>query len=213
MLGDDIVDLGCRPQAHTSLLWLSPPETEGWLLPQAHANSPSESAYDAETPRRILIIDDNAAIHDDFRKVFCPAPDNRALDALEAELFGEESPVVLPRANFIVDTALQGYEGYQKVLSALESGQPYALAFVDMRMPPGWDGVKTILHILAKDPLLEVVICSAYSDYSWHEVVHRVNRPGLRLLRKPFERRNVLELAWMLSEKCLLRRHNETSSP
>ena len=213
MLGADIVALGCRTPAHPGWLWLSPSEMAGGPLPQAHASSPSDGAYDAETPRRILIIDDNAAIHDDFRKVFCPTPDNRALDALEAELFGEESPAVLPKANFIVDTALQGYEGYQKVLSALQSGQPYALAFVDMRMPPGWDGVETILHILAKDPLLEVVICSAYSDYSWHEVVHRVNRPGLRLLRKPFERQDVLELAWALSEKCLLRRSTEKPSP
>ncbi|HEX2573349.1 MAG TPA: hypothetical protein VH877_27620 [Polyangia bacterium] len=194
-------------------LWLSPPEAGGEFVPEAGASRASDGAYDTEAPRRILVIDDNAAIHDDFRKVFCPTPDNRALDALEAELFGEESPADLPKTHFIVDTALQGYEGYQKVLSALKSGQPYALAFVDMRMPPGWDGVETILHILADDPLLEVVICSAYSDYSWHEVVHRVNRPGLRLLRKPFDRQDVLELAWMLSEKCLLSRRHEKPSP
>jgi CheY-like chemotaxis protein len=186
---------------------------EGEFASEAGANSPSDGTYDAEVPRRILIIDDNAAIHEDFRKVFSPTPDNRALDALEAELFGEESLAALPEMNFIVDTALQGYEGYQKVLSALESGQPYALAFVDMRMPPGWDGVETILHILAKDPLLEVVICSAYSDYSWHEVIHRVNRPGLRLLRKPFDRQDVLELAWTLSDQCLRRRRNEKLPP
>ncbi|HEX2569978.1 MAG TPA: hypothetical protein VH877_10515 [Polyangia bacterium] len=170
--------------------------------------SPAD-AGDPEDVRRILVIDDNADIHNDFRQVLCSRPEHRDLDALEAELFGEESPTAPSETHFIVDTALQGYEGYQKVLAALKSGQPYALAFVDMRMPPGWDGVETILHIIAQDPLLEVVICSAYADYSWHEVVHRVNRPGLRLLRKPFNPQDVTELALSLSEKCL---HNRRSA-
>jgi YesN/AraC family two-component response regulator len=73
-------------------------------------------------------------------------------------------------------------------------------------MPPGWDGVETIVRMLEKDPDLEVVICSAYSDYSWHEVIRRVNRPGLRLLKKPFESKDVLDLAWSLTTRWLRRR-------
>ena len=205
--------LECRLPMYLTSHWLMPSAMDGGPQSGACAGPSPEDAGDDETIRRILIIDDNADIHHDFRQVLCSTPKPSDLDALEAELFGEENPVALPETRFVVDTALQGYEGYQKVLATLQSGQPYALAFVDMRMPPGWDGVETILHILDKDPLLEVVICSAYSDYSWHEVVHRVNRPGLRLLRKPFNPQDVLELALTLSEKCLRSRRNEGQSP
>jgi CheY-like chemotaxis protein len=214
MLTDENSHLECRrPPRSLTAHWLAPPAMDGEPQSGAGASPSPEDAGDAEATRRILIIDDNADIHNDFRQVLCSTPRHGDLDALEAELFGEESPAARPETHFVVDTALQGYEGYQKVLAALQRGQPYALAFVDMRMPPGWDGVETILHIIARDPLLEVVICSAYSDYSWHEVVHRVNRPGLRLLRKPFNPQDVLELAVTLSEKCLRSRRNEGQSP
>jgi CheY-like chemotaxis protein len=213
MLTDDNLHPGPHPRRHLAPHSLTPAAMGGEPGSGAGASRSPGSAGDTEDVRRILVIDDNADIHNDFRQVLCSTPKYRALDALEAELFGEQLPAAPPKAHFAVDTALQGYEGYQKVLAALESGQPYALAFVDMRMPPGWDGVETIRHILAKDPLLEVVICSAYSDYSWHEVVHRVNRPGLRLLRKPFNPQDVLDLALTMSEKCLRSRRDQGSLP
>ena len=58
--------------------------------------------------------------------------------------------------------------------AALERGQPYAMAFVDMRMPPGWDGLKTIEELWKVDPDVQVVICSAHTDYDWSEVVERL---------------------------------------
>jgi FixJ family two-component response regulator len=72
-------------------------------------------------------------------------------------------------------------------------------------MPPGWDGVETAARIWEVDAEISIVICSAYSDYSWHEVVRRLNRPALRLLQKPFETSEVLELAWSLTSKRLRR--------
>jgi CheY-like chemotaxis protein len=165
-------------------------------------------------PRRILVVDDNPSIHDDFRKLLCPAPTSVSLSELEVALFGASDGPASSSArarsgSFQVDVASQGQEGLEMVVRARRSGRPYALAFVDMRMPPGWDGVETIARMLEKDPDLEVVICSAYSDYSWHEVIRRVNRPGLRLLRKPFESKDVLELAWSLTTRWIRRRSGQ----
>ncbi len=90
-------------------------------------------------------------------------------------------------ARFEVDSAFQGKEGLQKVQAALAEGDPYALAFVDMRMPPGWDGIETIGHLWEADPQLQVVICTAYSDYSWNDMHrHLGNSDSLLILKKPF---------------------------
>ncbi|WP_394822093.1 response regulator [Pendulispora albinea] len=160
-----------------------------------------------EGPRRILVVDDNAAIHEDFRKVLCPLPADPSLGSLESALFGGGGPVPQrdPTLEYVVDYASQGQAGYDMVVRARERGRPYALAFVDMKMPPGWDGVETIKHMIGKDPDLEVVICSAYSDYSWHDVIRRLNRTGLRLLKKPFDSKDVLDLAWSLTSRWLRR--------
>src|SRR2546425_7506310 len=94
--------------------------------------------------RRILIVDDNDAIHADFRKAMGGDVSSSKLAAMEAELFGEAQPTA--GACFEIDSAHQGREGLEKVEAALKDGRPDAMGFVDMRMPPGWDGVggKTI---------------------------------------------------------------------
>jgi diguanylate cyclase len=156
--------------------------------------------------RRVLVIDDNAAIHADFRKVLNGAPveGDAALDLLESELLGGEAASSTPQ--FDLDVAFQGEEGVRKAEQAIQQGRPYALAFVDMRMPPGWDGVKTIEHLWQVDPSLQVVICSAHSDYEWNEVVARLNfSDKLLILRKPFEPIEVQQCASALCQKW----HNE----
>ena len=89
---------------------------------------------------------------------------------------------------------------------AKRSGRPYALAFVDMRMPPGWDGIETAANMWKEDPDLEIVICSAYSDYSWNDAIRRLRRPDLRLLMKPFQSKDVLDLAWSLTGRWMRRK-------
>jgi CheY-like chemotaxis protein len=156
--------------------------------------------------RRVLVIDDNAAIHEDFRKVLngMPSDDHAVLDLLEAEVLGGTAAPSTPQ--FELDTALQGQEGVRMAQAAVDSGRPYALAFVDMRMPPGWDGVETIEHLWKVDPSLQVVICSAHSDYEWNEVVARLNYSDqLLVLRKPFEPIEVQQCASALCQKW----HNE----
>ena len=154
--------------------------------------------------RRILIIDDNASIHADFRKVLGAQTEHSAqaaLDVLEANLFGGDA-AVSTRPNFEIDSAHQGKEGVAMVHQALSEGRPYAMAFVDMRMPPGWDGLKTIERLWATDPQVQVVICSAHTDYDWSEVVQRLGHSEkLLVLRKPAEPIEVMQCATALCRK------------
>lgn len=163
----------------------------------------NDQAMSAQTSpnRRILVIDDNHAIHDDFRKILCSSARSDALSDQEAELFGE--PVAKAcSARFQLDSALQGKEGLDLVGRALAAGQPYAMAFVDVRMPPGWDGIETTSRIWEVYPDLQVVICTAYSDYSWDEMITKVGQSDrLVILKKPFDNVEVLQLANALTAK------------
>ncbi len=153
---------------------------------------------------RILLIDDNAAIHGDFRKVLGAEAGDLArneLAVLEADLFGEARKAPT-RPNFEIDSAYQGQEGVEMARNAIAEGFPYAMAFIDMRMPPGWDGLQTIEALWAVDPDVQVVICSAHTDYDWSEVVERLQHSDrLLVLRKPAEPIEVLQCATALSRK------------
>jgi diguanylate cyclase len=154
---------------------------------------------------RVLLVDDNAAIHGDFRKVLTAADElgTQTLARLEADLFGEKQSAGA-RPNFEVDSAHQGKEGVAMARAALERGEPYAMAFIDMRMPPGWDGLRTIEELWKVDPDVQVVICSAHTDYDWSEVVERLNHSDkLLVLRKPAEPIEVLQCATALTRKWL----------
>ena len=160
---------------------------------------------------RILIIDDNRAIHDDFRKILGSASDlPNKLSALEGSLFGAE--VSHPRMPvFQIDSAFQGQEGLDMIEKSLQENNPYAMAFVDVRMPPGWDGVETTSRIWQKYTDLQVVICTAYSDYSWEEMLKRLGYSDrLVILKKPFDNIEVSQLAISLTEKWRLIPAGET---
>ena len=152
--------------------------------------------------RRVLVVDDNAAIHEDFRKILGGNTESSAeLLAAERLLLGEAAPGVA-RPAFEIDTALQGQEGVARVRHALEEERPYSMAFIDMRMPPGWDGLETILRLWELDPHVQVVICSAHSDYDWTEVVARLDHSDkLLVIKKPFEPIEVLQCANALTRK------------
>jgi signal transduction histidine kinase/PleD family two-component response regulator len=161
---------------------------------------------------RVLVIDDNPAIHADVRKILAPQVSATAasLDELEAELLGTAPAPQRGQPSFIVDSAHQGREGLQHVVKALATGTPYAMAFVDMRMPPGWDGVETTLELWKVAPDLQIVICTAYSDYSWDEMLAKLgNSDRLVILKKPFDTIEVLQLANALTEKWNLLRQTK----
>jgi signal transduction histidine kinase len=156
---------------------------------------------------RILIVDDNPSMHDHFRKVL--KGDLRAgpqLRQAEASLIGEE--VARARElDFDLSSAYQGEEALEKVRQNLQSGKPYAMAFIDVRMPPGWDGVETVKKLWETDPELQVVICTAYSDYSWEQMLERLGfSDNLVILKKPFDNVEVIQLAFAFTKKWELKR-------
>ncbi|MGC9942310.1 MAG: response regulator [Verrucomicrobiota bacterium] len=157
----------------------------------------------ATNNRRILIIDDNGAIHEDFRKILSRGKiQTNDLDAAEAALFGDSVQAQIQFPEFEIDSAFQGQEGLALIEKSLEEERPYAMAFVDVRMPPGWDGVETTAKIWQKYPDLQVVICTAYSDYSWEEMLKKFGYSDrLVILKKPFDNIEVLQLAVSMTEK------------
>jgi len=170
------------------------------------------SQTDIPRNRRVLIIDDQESIHEDFRKILGgPHSRSEALGEAEAAFFGEtDSQSNLHLDVFELDFALQGQEGYELVRKAKQENRPYAVAFVDMRMPPGWNGIETISHLWQECPELQVVICTAYSDYSWEETIERLGQTDrLLILKKPFDNIEVRQLADALIEKWHLARRAE----
>ena len=163
---------------------------------------------DQNQNRRILIIDDNQAIHDDFRKILGNG-DNGANGMAEAEtaMFGF-TPLTGPvTAHFEIESAFQGVAGLACVEHALAAGRPYAMAFINVRMPPGWDGIETTERIWKVDPELQIVICTAYSDYSWSDAIAKVGQSDrLVILKKPFDNIEALQLALALTNKWHLSR-------
>ncbi len=158
-------------------------------------------------PHRILVIDDNPEIHADFRKVLMArVSGSEALAEAESLLFGDRPTAARPVA-FTVDVASQGEDGLALVQRAIAEGRPYAAAFVDMRMPPGWDGLETIERLMPADPQLQLVICTAYSDYSWQQLAQQLGSPDrLLILKKPFDPIEILQLAHALGAKWTLAR-------
>jgi PAS domain S-box-containing protein len=156
-----------------------------------------------EPNHRILVIDDNQAIHDDLRKILLGEVEiQERLQDDEELLFGQH---VTPIVKFEIESAYQGQEGLAKLEEALSQGRPYALAFVDIRMPPGWDGVETIARLWQRYADLQVVMCTAYSDYAWSDIQRRLGRPeNLLILKKPFDNIEVIQLAHALTRKWLV---------
>jgi signal transduction histidine kinase len=159
------------------------------------------------TNRRILVVDDNPAIHQDLRKILAPEAPSSKLTRLEDALFGAAPPAFEPCQ---LDSAFQGEEGIEKARLATIDGRPYAMALVDMRMPPGIDGLRTIEAIWRYDREIHIVVCTAYSDATWEELFARFGASDrLLFLKKPFDTAEVCQLATSLIEKWRLARNVE----
>lgn len=169
-----------------------------------------------EKNRRILLVDDNQSIHEDFRKILSPADASQAAGLMDARaaFLGASSPAPSTgQPTFELDSALQGQAAHEMVRVAIGEGRPFALAFVDMRMPPGLNGIETIAAIWNVDPAIQVVLSTAYSDFTWVEVKAGVGRTeGLHLLRKPFHHSQVRQFAGVLARKWQLERREPQSS-
>jgi two-component system, sensor histidine kinase and response regulator len=174
-----------------------------------------KDAIMAESRKRILIVDDNAEIHEDFRKILLPARKNKDSEtlSLEKELFGGDEGAKPANQelsiSYRIDDALQGEEAIEMVERADRQGDPYALAFMDVRMPPGIDGIETIRRIWEKHPMLEVVICTAYSDYSWDQMLLKLGfSDHLLFIKKPFDGVAIKQIALSLTTKWEANRKN-----
>jgi len=116
--------------------------------------------------RRVLIVDDLPSIHEAFRLTLGPPGKKGGLNELEKLLFEARPGSSATLSAFELTSAYQGQEGLELAHAALDREQPFGVAFVDMRMPPGWDGLRTIEELWKLDARLQVVICTAYADYA-----------------------------------------------
>lgn len=167
---------------------------------------------------RILIVDDEKDIHTDFDKILSPfrfTPLDKELLSIEAQIFDEAPKQPLhpaSRVEYQIDNALRGEAALELIAAAKEAGRPYALIFTDVRIPPGIDGVQLVSKILEMAPDTQVVIVTAFSDYTWEELVGFFGwTDRLLILRKPVDPITVKQVALMLTRKWTseleLRRH------
>ncbi len=179
---------------------MTAPSVKNELAAAGQEPAPASGVH-ASVNARILVVDDTKAIHDDFRKILVTRENGSAMDAAEVALFGEAKEVSFGK-KFDLDSAFQGKEALALVEEAVRQKRRYSMAFVDVRMPPGWDGIETTQKLWEADPDLQIVICTAYSDYSWDDMIAKIgNSDRLVILKKPFDTVEVLQLANALTEK------------
>lgn len=152
--------------------------------------------------KRILIVDDLVSIQEDFRKILsAPVATLSSVPGLAdfapQLVNGEPS-----RCHYPLAFASQGDEALLAVETAEASGAPFAAVFLDVRMPPGIDGVETAQQLLSRHPRLQVALCTAYTDYSFAELSTRFSaNPNLLIMKKPFDPAEVLQVACMLTHR------------
>jgi len=163
-----------------------------------------------QSKTRILLVDDNQAIHEDFKKILEIQNTDHHFNALESELFGKKDKESHSAHSYVIDSAFQGEDALELVKKSVYDHNPYAVAFVDVRMPPGWDGIVTIKKLWEVDPNIQMVICTAYADYSWKQIVQELeNSNNFLILKKPFDVIEIRQLAASLTLKWTLQQEVE----
>lgn len=161
---------------------------------------------------RILIVDDTPSIHEDFKKILM-SWDNSGddLSNMADSLFGKSKEKhVFHGISYELESAYQGEEALKMIEKAEQEGDGYSLVFMDVRMPPGQDGIKTIEKIWQQYPNMEVVICTAYSDYSWMDIVEILGPSDhLLVLKKPFDADEAQQMALAMTKRSEKTRNNE----
>jgi serine phosphatase RsbU (regulator of sigma subunit) len=162
--------------------------------------------------KRILLVDDNAAIHEDFKHILMAgrsSPDDEKA-ILEHELFSDSETLSMKNLPlYQIDDSFQGEEAIAMVDAADREGVPYAVIFMDVRMPPGMDGIQATSEIWKRHPNVEVVICTAHSDYSWNDIQRTFgNTDHLLFIHKPFDSVTIKQTALTLCTKWELDRQN-----
>ena len=156
-------------------------------------------------PLRILVADDEEPVLDAYREIFAgvsTTAETGAFRELRAKLLGSTAPNPAPAALFEVEYCRGAELAVAAVQAALAAGRPFSVIFLDMRMPPGPDGTWAAAGIREIDPLVDVVIVTAYSDIDPWLITERVP-PAEKLfyLQKPFHPHEIRQLAVALGRK------------
>ncbi|MEM4248071.1 MAG: response regulator [Candidatus Nanoarchaeia archaeon] len=164
-----------------------------------------------ERNNRIIVVDDQQDLCDQLAKLLLRSgKKNETLSLVQqmrAKLLGatvesDEAEMQSDEQSYIVDTALQGEQAFEMIKKANLAGVPYAVAFIDMRMPPGWDGMKTAKCIREIDKDIEIVIMTAYADHDQKQIADTVGTPEkLLYIKKPFQAEEIYQLALSLTSK------------
>jgi len=152
---------------------------------------------------RVLIIDDEEIVRDNIEEILIPKrlQQNEMISNASSILFGEvdeDEKIISTSSNgnipaFFVDKAINGMEGVEKIKKSIEYNNPYAVIFLDMRMP-GWDGLETAMHIREVDTKVEIIIVTAYSDKSIEEIVSKLGQ-NVGYHCKPYASEEILQIA------------------
>ena len=149
---------------------------------------------------RVLIVDDQEEIHNDFAEMLASGFGKRATDDLAAAFVAQSDKPVLPQ--FELSHATSGEEACAMVKAGKESNCPFALAYIDIRMPPGTDGIETVRQIRQFEQDIEIVIMTAYSDKTLPEIVNDMALlHKLLYIRKPFSREEIQQITLSLTGK------------
>ncbi len=158
---------------------------------------------------RILIVDDQEDLREQLGRLLVssgqPNKTSTLVQSMRERLMGIEdekqvAPKIVPQ--YDIDTAGQGKEAFEMVQAAIDNKAPYAVIFTDMRMPPGWDGLKTAKKIREIDKHIEIVIMTAYADHTQSTIAAEVGMPEkLLYIKKPFQTEEIFQLAMSLTAK------------
>jgi signal transduction histidine kinase/DNA-binding response OmpR family regulator len=164
-----------------------------------------------ERNRRILVVDDQQDLREQLAKLLLRSGKKNEtmslVQQMRSKLLGETAEIFSDAAegddqSYVVDTAGQGEIAFEMVKKANEKDEPYALMFLDMRMPPGWDGLKTAKAIRDADRNIEIVIMTAYADHDQKQIADTVGTPEkLLYIKKPFQAEEIYQLALALTTK------------
>ncbi|MBT4090177.1 MAG: hybrid sensor histidine kinase/response regulator [Deltaproteobacteria bacterium] len=165
---------------------------------------------------KILIVDDEESVRDAYRSVF-KQMNGRSLVEQELKsdadaLFGVQSAGCdesVDRFQVVLHTAEEGEEGIKVVKESIKDGFPFSVAFIDMRMPGGMDGLETAHHILAIDSRIELVFVTAYSDYTLEEIGRFIGKSRFFILKKPFDVQEIMQMAETLALRWETERERE----
>ena len=161
-------------------------------------------------PHRILIADDTPALHEAYRNIFAVEIDELAAIPGLAKFAPElTTPAAAAGPTYALTHVQQGEEAIAAATAAQLAGTPFALAILDVRMPPGIDGVQTARRLRVQQPDLQIVLCTAFADYSWSDLLMAFpESDGLLLLKKPFDAIEIHQITTALCRKWQLAAEN-----